>query len=110
MTIPTTKGEWITSEEQTTRWVNGDSVHRQFKLEIVDDDGVTVVRTQDMDECTPDFSCCRPNLLVDREIREAFAAASERERYKFLGTFLRAMLADVHELPATHVSTGEVPT
>lgn len=91
----TTPGEWISSEAQTERWVRGESVHRQFKLEIVDEVG-HVVRTEDMDECVPDFSCCRPNLRVDRETREAFAAASERERHKFLGTFLRAMLTAVH--------------
>ena len=91
-----TKGEWISSEEQLTRWVNGDPVHREFKLQLVDKDGVTVVGERDCDECCPDFSCCRPNLLVERQIREAFRDAPASVRHKFLGTFLRAMLVDVH--------------
>jgi hypothetical protein len=107
MTIPTTKGEWITNEEQLQRWVRGESVHRQFKMEFVDNDG-TVVRTQNMDECTPDFSCCRPQLLAVRAIREAFAAASARERHKFLGTFLQAMLADASLAEQVKVVVADV--
>lgn len=91
----TAHGEWITSEEQTERWVRGESVHRQFKLQIVDDKTGEVVREQDADECTPDFSCCRPHLLVPSEVRVAFAQAPQALRMKFLGTFLRALLADV---------------
>lgn len=103
-----TPGERISDEEQLARWLDGKPVHREFKLQLVDRDGVTVVGEQDCDECCPDFSCCRPNLLVDREIRAAFIAASERGRYKFLGTFLRAMLADVH-LEENVVIAGEAP-
>lgn len=106
MSIPITPGEWITSEEQLARWLDGKPVHRQFKLKLVDKDGVTVVGERDMDECTPDFSCCRPNLLVDLEIRVAFVSAPQHLRNKFLGTFLRAMLADVHADEKVTVAGG----
>ena len=91
------------------RWVAGESVHRQFKLQLVDRDGVTVVGERDADECTPDFSCCRPNLLVERDIRIAFRDAPQSLRHKFLGTFLRAMLADVSESNIAAIA-GEQPT
>jgi len=29
----------------------------------------------ELDECCPDFSCCRPHLLVPREEREMFLTA-----------------------------------
>lgn len=109
MTVPSTPGEWITVEEQLARWLDGKPVHRQFKLKLVDKDGVTVIGEQNADECTPDFSCCRPNLLVEREIREAFVAAPRDVRMQFLSTFLRALLADVHAEEKVAVA-GEVPT
>lgn len=85
------KGERITADEQLERWVAGEPVHRRFDCSIVDRDR-NVVGTRDMDECTPDFACCQPELLAAVEVRQAFAAASERDRYKFLGTFLGAAL------------------
>lgn len=108
MSVPITPGEWITSEEQLARWLDGKPVHRQFKLKHVDKTGA-VVAESDCDECVPDFSCCRPNLLSERSIREAFVAASQSERMKFLGTFLRAMLVDVDLNPKIAI-TGELPT
>jgi len=105
----TTKGEWITNEEQLARWVAGESVHRQFKLQLVDKDGITVVSERDADECTPDFSCCRPNLLAEPDIRVAFRDAPQDVRHKFLGLFLRAMLADMSETNVA-VIAGEQPT
>lgn len=70
----------ITSEEQLQRWVDGESIHR----EITGVDG---------GECTPDFSCCMPDLLADKEIRVAFQAASQNDRLKFLGGFLGAAMS-----------------
>jgi hypothetical protein len=73
----------ITHQEQLDRWVAGESIHRIS--------GVTG------GECTPDFSCCKPELLADEPTRQAFAAASESERFKFLGAFLGAAIALVSD-------------
>lgn len=35
-------------------------------------------------ECCPDFSCCRPDLIWNRERRFAFVAAQGEERYRML--------------------------
>lgn len=64
----------ITYQEQLDRWVAGDSVHR--------DGG-----------CCPDFSCCKPELASDPEVRATFAASSEADRFAFLGLFLHAAIA-----------------
>lgn len=45
-------------EEQLELWLDGKSVHN--------------IET---DECCPDFSCCRPELLAPIEIREIFVKA-----------------------------------
>ena len=70
----------ISSDEQLAKWVAGESLHR-------DVDGIKG------GECCPDFSCCKPDLLQPPDVRQAFAAADEATRYKFLGTFLAAMIA-----------------
>ena len=75
-----TKHEKITSEEQLRRWVDGEPVHRDEEL-------------LEGGECCPDFSCCVPELLASPEVRQAFVAASQRDRMQFLGTFLGAALA-----------------
>ena len=48
----------MTRKEQLDLWVNGDSRHNNGA-----------------DECCPDFSCCKPNLLVDVETRKQFRDA-----------------------------------
>lgn len=68
----------MTPDEQLRLWVEGNSVHND------DDEG---------GECCPDFSCCRPELLAPREIREAFVRAGAAERHKYLYGFLGAALA-----------------
>ena len=42
----------MTYEEQLSAWVEGKPIHA--------------------DQCTPDFSCCRPDLLWPKEKREQF--------------------------------------
>lgn len=64
----------MTHEEQLQRWLDGESIHL---------DG----------SCTPDFSCCEPELLATPEVRQAFVAGSDVERVKLLGHFLHAGLA-----------------
>lgn len=84
----------MTTDEQLKLWVEGKSVHNDDKwIEFVDGDGNVVERRKmDGGECCPDFSCCKPELQAPREVREAFAAASPRERDKFLMSFLTAAI------------------
>jgi len=63
-------------KSQTDEWVKGNPIHN-----TVDD------------ECCPDFSCCKPELLQPEEIRKTFAAANEDTRMSMLGSFLGAGLA-----------------
>jgi len=77
--------ERISSGEQLKRWVAGESIHREV-------DGI------EGGECCPDFSCCRPELLAEPEIRRQFAASSDSDRLKFLGAFLGAAIARGKEL------------
>lgn len=85
--------ESITHQEQLDRWVAGDPVHRVFEMSYVDSDG-SEVRRGPAAECTPDFACCKPNLLASVEIRRAFAAGSESLRCALLRAFLNAMMQD----------------
>jgi len=68
----------MTADEQLARWVAGDPVHRGSKGE---------------GECCPDFSCCHAEFLQPEEVRNAFAAADEAGRQKFLFAFLGAAIA-----------------
>jgi len=42
-------------QEQLEEWVDGNPIHNQVE-----------------DECTPDFSCCNPDLLQSPEERKQF--------------------------------------
>jgi hypothetical protein len=64
----------ISDEEQLARWVSGESVHNG--------------------ECTPDFSCCRPQLLASQEVRTKYLNAGRDERSAMCFQFLGAMLRD----------------
>jgi len=43
-------------------------------------------------ECCPDFSCCRPELLVPEKVRRQFHAASPQTRESMLWDFLAEMV------------------
>ncbi len=74
--------EDITYDEQVERWANGESVHRAAGV------------------CCPDFSCCKPELAAEPEVRRAFAASNEDERMAFIGAFLQAAISlAVNERP-----------
>ena len=45
------------------------------------------------DECCPDFSCCRPELLAPVKLRRKFIQAGEVERHGMLLHFLAAALS-----------------
>lgn len=65
----------MTSDEQLEQWVKGNPIHNP-----------------DRDECCPDFSCCRPELLADEKTRIAFRDNPD-QRMGMLGMFLGAALA-----------------
>lgn len=83
---PVKPREPITPQEQLRRWVDGDPVH-----------------TIDPDQCCPDFSCCQPHLLADVEIRRAFAAASDQDRYGLLLGFLGSLIQSDPELSKKNI-------
>lgn len=84
----------MTSDEQLRLWVEGNPVHNHDRwTDVVDAEGNVLYRKKMKGgECCPDFSCCRPELLAPREVREAFAAASEQERMRYLAMFLGAAI------------------
>lgn len=54
----------MTQEEQLKLWEEGTPEH--------DDES---------DRCCPDFSCCEPDLLATKEMREAFCRAYRSRNY-----------------------------
>ncbi len=77
-------------DKQTLDWRNGKSEHNQTD-----------------DECCPDFSCCRPQLLAPREVREIFYNAYLKENHKtterLLMEFLGRMIADLPGKQKVHI-------
>lgn len=67
-----------TFDQQLLDWVKGNSIHNAVR-----------------DECCPDFSCCRPELLAPLEEREHFLVATEPERTRMLGMFLGRAMATI---------------
>lgn len=71
------------SEIQLDEWVKGNPIHNDTD-----------------DECCPDFSCCKPEMLAPLETRERFAQA-EREgddttKTEMLGMFLGGAFSGVY--------------
>jgi len=67
----------MTCDEQLNKWLAGNSVHNN--------DGC--------DECCPDFSCCRPELLAPLEEREHFVVSNDLERQRMLMMFLGRLIS-----------------
>ncbi len=67
----------MTPDEQITLWVAGDSRC-----------------PNDRDECCPDFSCCKPALLMPLEERQRFQRASQSEREMMLMGALVSLVGD----------------
>jgi Fe-S-cluster containining protein len=63
-------------EEQLDSWIEGIPKHNQ-----------------NCDECCPDFSCCNPELLWDRDKREIFAGAYRSGDHKVCDSMLMESLA-----------------
>ena len=74
----------MTNIEQLQRWVEGDPVHNE-----------------ESGQCCPDFSCCKPHLLADVEVRKRFQKAhlekDARTEHEMLMMFLGAMLGGSEE-------------
>lgn len=77
---------------QTEEWVKGNAVHNYID-----------------NECCPDFSCCKPELLQPKEIRETFLHAKEEQRLGMLFSFLGAGLSSMgHEVgESVHLADGK---
>ena len=71
----------MTNDEQLREWVNGNSIHNE-----------------ELRECCPDFSCCKPELLAPLEEREHFAEqhakGDDSMLFLFLGRALNAVAPD----------------
>lgn len=80
-------------DEQLRRWVEGESLHSDHR-------GLG-------EECCPDFSCCRPQLLQPVEVRRAFQAADARKRDKLCMVFLGAMLTGERPDVSVYLTNGE---
>ena len=80
-------------EEQVDRWVAGESLHSDHR-------GCG-------EECCPDFSCCKPELLQPVEVRRAFKAADEKARSKFCMMFLGGMIANAAPDLKTYITDGD---
>jgi hypothetical protein len=59
----------MTNDEQLQLWVDGNPTHMGE-------------RGDPQSQCCPDFSCCEPDMLQPVEVRKAFQAASEKERFR----------------------------
>lgn len=74
--------------QQTLDWSNGRPWHNNI-------DG----------ECCPDFSCCHPELLAPKKVRERFLKAEQEDdestKTRMLGEFLSKMLDK--ELPENNI-------
>ncbi len=71
-------------DQQLTEWVKGNSIHNK-----------------DRDECCPDFSCCRPELLAPVHERKAFAkyylSGDEKSANGMLMAFLSRVLSKISD-------------
>lgn len=64
------------AELQVEEWVKGNSQHNYID-----------------NECCPDFSCCKPEMLVDEVTRKMFKNGTEKQRESFMYTFLANAIA-----------------
>lgn len=62
---------------QLDSWVVGRSIHNEID-----------------DECCPDFSCCNPAIRIAIGEKQAFKAASPRDRERMLVFFLQRVVGD----------------
>lgn len=98
-----------TNEEQLQLWLEGKSVHckRTVPFEVTTyKDGIPTT-SHELEECTPDFSCCKPELLAPVEIRESFINADEDTRMKYLMSFLGKAIELEYPAKKVHITDGD---
>lgn len=81
------KGRRMKADEQLELWVKGESVHNDER-----------------NECCPDFSCCKPNLLAPEHERRAFLEASQKGNHKATTSMLYEFLGRAFSSPAVYVA------
>lgn len=74
-------------EEQLLLWVNGESIHNKER-----------------GECCPDFSCCRPELLAPKEVRELFCKAYLEDNEDLMNRLLMEFLSRSLEGKNVHIA------
>ena len=67
-------------ENQVVEWAKGNPIHNNVD-----------------DECCPDFSCCKPDLLQPEFVRTTFLRASREQRESMCFSFLASGLAEFGE-------------
>lgn len=81
-------------EAQIDEWVKGNPVHNTID-----------------NECCPDFSCCTPETLQPKEVRETFKRANLEQRESFLFTFLGAAIDNHYkkkgQIPSVFIANGK---
>lgn len=86
----------MTPDEQLDLWLKGESVHNP-----------------DRDECCPDFSCCKPDLVASQAEKEAFVAAykigDEQSTTALLAGFAGALLRSMDPDATIKIVGIEVP-
>ena len=85
----------MTSNKQMRQWVEGKSIHNIER-----------------DECCPDFSCCNPELLANKEDRKLFYECSQIKRTdvtdKMLMDFLSKAFANKNIYVAGTIDTKNI--
>jgi hypothetical protein len=81
--------------KQTLDWLNGNPQHNKVD-----------------DECCPDFSCCKPELLAPIEVRQVFFNADLKGDHattdRLLGEFLGKMIDSIPSKPKVHIAGLDV--
>lgn len=79
--------------KQLEEWVKGNPQHNHVD-----------------DECCPDFSCCKPDLLQPEEIRKTYLSANEDTKMQLLGVFLSAGLSKMCPEQSVYISGADSET
>lgn len=77
---------FATVDEQLAAWVEGTTRGKGHDAHVW-------FSRSGVDNCVPDFSCCRPSLEASEEVRRAFVTARPAIKHEFLAGFLMALLA-----------------
>ena len=70
----------MTTEEQLEQWLKGNPVH---------------MGERPNGKCCPDFSCCRPDLLSDKETRQIYYDAFKNKQTEVYESMLMGFLGQL---------------